>query len=104
MLLLLAFSLTQFVHFPSLRDVRGRIQGVIADTFGLDPKQMYLTKPTFFSRINSTIAKTQHDEYWHPHVDKVRHRTVTLSGGRLLELYLTELFGGGYVTSLFSNL
>lgn len=42
---------------------------------------VYLTKPTFFSRINSTAAKTQHDEYWHPHIDKVIHknRAVTPS-------------------------
>jgi len=55
-------------------DVRERIQAVIAETFGLDPTLMYLTKPTFFSRINSTAAKTQHDEYWHPHIDKVTDR------------------------------
>ncbi|KAJ4921560.1 hypothetical protein JOQ06_022421, partial [Pogonophryne albipinna] len=56
--------------FQLYKDVRGRIQAVIAETFGLDPALMFLTKPTFFSRINSTIAQTQHDEYWHPHIDK----------------------------------
>ncbi|TKS90168.1 2-oxoglutarate and iron-dependent oxygenase domain-containing protein 3 [Collichthys lucidus] len=63
------------------RNVRERIQAVIAETFDLDPAMVYLTKPTFFSRINSTAAKTQHDEYWHPHIDKVIHknRTVTPS-------------------------
>ena len=69
-----------YICFSPLRDVRGRIQTVIAETFDLDPTLMYLTKPTFFSRINSTVAKTQHDEYWHPHIDKVMHgnRVVTL--------------------------
>lgn len=66
-------SLLHIMPTPPWRDVRGRIQAVIAETFGLDPTQMYLTKPTFFSRINSTAAKTQHDEYWHPHIDKVMH-------------------------------
>ncbi|KAM9425391.1 2-oxoglutarate and iron-dependent oxygenase domain-containing protein 3 isoform 2-T2 [Pholidichthys leucotaenia] len=56
--------------FQLYSDVRGRIQAVIAETFGLNVTRMYLTKPTFFSRINSTVAKTQHDEYWHPHIDK----------------------------------
>ena len=51
--------------------MRARIQAVVAETFGLDPALMFLTKPTFFSRINSTVAQTQHDEYWHPHIDKV---------------------------------
>ncbi|KAK7918921.1 hypothetical protein WMY93_010205 [Mugilogobius chulae] len=57
--------------FQLYRDVRRRIQQTIANTFDLDADLMFLTKPTFFSRINSTEAKTQHDEYWHPHIDKV---------------------------------
>lgn len=55
-------------------DVRWRIQEKIAQTFGISSSAMYLTKPTFFSRINSTEAKTTHDEYWHPHIDKVSGR------------------------------
>lgn len=76
----------------SVRDVRGRIQAAIADTFALDPALMYLTKPTFFSRINSTAAQTQHDEYWHPHVDKVRleGRAVAASLQRGLNISLHQ--------------
>ncbi|XP_078135223.1 2-oxoglutarate and iron-dependent oxygenase domain-containing protein 3 isoform X2 [Sander vitreus] len=65
--------------FQLYRNVRGRIQAVIAETFGLDPTLMYLTKPTFFSRINSTTAKTQHDEYWHPHIDKAESLSSLLA-------------------------
>ncbi|XP_068889085.1 2-oxoglutarate and iron-dependent oxygenase domain-containing protein 3 isoform X2 [Aphelocoma coerulescens] len=56
--------------FALYRDVRQRIQQRIAQVFGISSSAMYLTKPTFFSRMNSTGAKTTHDEYWHPHVDK----------------------------------
>ncbi|KAM6050458.1 2-oxoglutarate and iron-dependent oxygenase domain-containing protein 3 isoform 3-T3 [Chlamydotis macqueenii] len=56
--------------FALYRDVRLRIQQRIAQAFGISSASMYLTKPTFFSRINNTEAKTTHDEYWHPHVDK----------------------------------
>ncbi|KAM7089188.1 2-oxoglutarate and iron-dependent oxygenase domain-containing protein 3 isoform 3-T3 [Ciconia maguari] len=56
--------------FALYRDVRRRIQQTIAQAFGISSASMYLTKPTFFSRINNTEAKTTHDEYWHPHVDK----------------------------------
>ncbi|XP_030389909.1 2-oxoglutarate and iron-dependent oxygenase domain-containing protein 3 isoform X6 [Gopherus evgoodei] len=56
--------------FQLYRDVRRRIQQTIAQAFGISSSSMYLTKPTFFSRINSTEAKTTHDEYWHPHIDK----------------------------------
>ncbi|NXS71720.1 OGFD3 protein, partial [Pandion haliaetus] len=49
--------------FALYRDVRQRIQQRIARAFGISSASMYLTKPTFFSRINNTEAKTTHDEY-----------------------------------------
>uniref|UniRef100_A0A673FN40 Urotensin-2 receptor 2 n=1 Tax=Sinocyclocheilus rhinocerous TaxID=307959 RepID=A0A673FN40_9TELE len=80
--------------FELYRDVRSRIQKVIAETFGLDSKQMYLTKPTFFSRINSTSAKTTHDEYWHPHIDKETYGSFDYMSLLYLSDYGLE-FGGG---------
>uniref|UniRef100_A0A3Q3VX23 Fe2OG dioxygenase domain-containing protein n=1 Tax=Mola mola TaxID=94237 RepID=A0A3Q3VX23_MOLML len=79
------------------RDVRGRIQTVIAETFGLDPTLMYLTKPTFFSRINSTVAKTQHDEYWHPHIDKVTYGSFDYTSLLYLSDYGSDFTGGRFV-------
>ncbi|XP_062859835.1 urotensin-2 receptor 2 [Trichomycterus rosablanca] len=80
--------------FMLYRTVRERIQKVIAETFGLDVTKLHLTKPTFFSRINSTSAKTTHDEYWHPHIDKVTYGSFDYTS----LLYLTDYgvdFGGG---------
>nr|XP_044600243.1 2-oxoglutarate and iron-dependent oxygenase domain-containing protein 3 isoform X2 [Equus asinus] len=57
--------------FQLYRDVRQKVQLAIAQAFGISASSLYLTKPTFFSRINSTEARTAHDEYWHAHVDKV---------------------------------
>lgn len=54
------------------RDIRQKVQLTIAEAFGISASLLHLTKPTFFSRINSTEAQTAHDEYWHAHVDKVR--------------------------------
>lgn len=51
--------------------IRRKIAKSISDKFGIDVNSIYLTHPTFFSRINNETAKTVHDEYWHPHVDKV---------------------------------
>lgn len=56
---------------PLGRDVRQKVQLAIAQAFGISASSLHLTKPTFFSRINSTEARTAHDEYWHAHVDKV---------------------------------
>uniref|UniRef100_A0AC11E3Y0 2-oxoglutarate and iron dependent oxygenase domain containing 3 n=1 Tax=Ovis aries TaxID=9940 RepID=A0AC11E3Y0_SHEEP len=57
--------------FQLYRDVRQKVQLAIAQAFGISASSLHLTKPTFFSRINSTEARTAHDEYWHAHVDKV---------------------------------
>uniref|UniRef100_A0A672IK90 Fe2OG dioxygenase domain-containing protein n=1 Tax=Salarias fasciatus TaxID=181472 RepID=A0A672IK90_SALFA len=83
--------------FQLYRDVRGRIQAIIAKTFGLDPTLMYLTKPTFFSRINSTAAKTQHDEYWHPHIDKVTYGSFDYTSLLYLSDYDSDFTGGRFV-------
>ncbi|XP_036853214.2 2-oxoglutarate and iron-dependent oxygenase domain-containing protein 3 isoform X3 [Manis javanica] len=57
--------------FQLYRHVRQKVQLAIAQAFGISASSLYLTKPTFFSRINSTEARTAHDEYWRAHVDKV---------------------------------
>ncbi|NXI36366.1 OGFD3 protein, partial [Galbula dea] len=80
--------------FALYRDVRQRIQERIAQAFGISSVSMYLTKPTFFSRINSTAARTAHDEYWHPHVDKVTYGSFDYTSLLYLSDY-TEDFGGG---------
>ncbi|XP_071430009.1 2-oxoglutarate and iron-dependent oxygenase domain-containing protein 3 isoform X2 [Pithys albifrons albifrons] len=80
--------------FALYRDVRQRIQQRIAQVFGISSASMYLTKPTFFSRMNSTEAKTAHDEYWHPHVDKVTYGSFDYTSLLYLSDY-TQDFGGG---------
>lgn len=55
--------------------MKTKIQHAVAHNFGVDIDKIYLTKPTFFSRITNKPAKTIHDEYWHPHVDKVWFET-----------------------------
>ncbi|KAM4623895.1 2-oxoglutarate and iron-dependent oxygenase domain-containing protein 3 [Polymixia lowei] len=83
--------------FELYRNVRSRIQAVIAETFGLEPSLMYLTKPTFFSRINSTTAKTQHDEYWHPHIDKVTYGSFDYTSLLYLSDYGSDFSGGRFI-------
>ncbi|NWU62512.1 OGFD3 protein, partial [Pterocles burchelli] len=80
--------------FALYRDVSPPLQQRIAQAFGINSASMYLTKPTFFSRINNTEAKTTHDEYWHPHVDKVTYGSFDYTSLLYLSDY-TEDFGGG---------
>ncbi|CAL8262756.1 unnamed protein product [Arctogadus glacialis] len=83
--------------FQLYSDVRARIQAVVAETFGLDPALMFLTKPTFFSRINSTVAQTQHDEYWHPHIDKVTYGSFDYTSLLYLSDYGSDFGGGRFI-------
>ncbi|XP_066560975.1 2-oxoglutarate and iron-dependent oxygenase domain-containing protein 3 isoform X1 [Amia ocellicauda] len=83
--------------FELYRSVRQRIQETIAQTFGLDSSRLYLTNPTFFSRINSTLAKTTHDEYWHPHIDKVTYGSFDYTSLLYLSDYGVDFGGGRFI-------
>lgn len=63
-------SVLQLYNFCS-QIIRRKIAKAIADKFAIDINAIYLTHPTFISRIDNTTANTIHDEYWHQHVDKV---------------------------------
>eukprot|EP00756_Hemistasia_phaeocysticola_P020538 Hpha_TRINITY_DN15724_c3_g1::TRINITY_DN15724_c3_g1_i3::g.40325::m.40325 len=43
---------------------------LVADTFGVGDRPLYLASPGFFSRMyGDRPVRSVHDEYWHPHVD-----------------------------------
>eukprot|EP00062_Callorhinchus_milii_P004469 gi/632942882/ref/XP_007886667.1/ PREDICTED: 2-oxoglutarate and iron-dependent oxygenase domain-containing protein 3 [Callorhinchus milii] len=83
--------------FRLYSELRWRIQQRVADTFGIDPNVLHLTKPTFFSRMNSTEAKTMHDEYWHPHIDKVTYGSFDYTSLLYLSDYKADFGGGRFV-------
>ncbi|KAM4663998.1 2-oxoglutarate and iron-dependent oxygenase domain-containing protein 3 [Discoglossus pictus] len=83
--------------FQLYRDVRLRIQQEIASTFGIETPSLYLTKPTFFSRMNSSEAKTTHDEYWHPHIDKVTYGSFDYTSLLYLSNYGQDFGGGRFI-------
>ncbi|XP_045630884.1 2-oxoglutarate and iron-dependent oxygenase domain-containing protein 3 isoform X2 [Ursus americanus] len=83
--------------FQLYRDVRRKVQLTIAQAFGISASSLYLTKPTFFSRINSTQARTAHDEYWHAHVDKVTYGSFDYTSLLYLSDYLDDFGGGRFV-------
>ncbi|XP_066444261.1 2-oxoglutarate and iron-dependent oxygenase domain-containing protein 3 isoform X2 [Eleutherodactylus coqui] len=83
--------------FQLYRNVKRRIQQEIARTFDLDANSLYLTKPTFFSRMNSSEAKTAHDEYWHPHIDKVTYGSFDYTSLLYLSDYSRDFGGGRFI-------
>lgn len=56
---------------PIFQAVKEKIKYAISHNFEVSSEKIYLTHPTFFSEITGKKAVTVHDEYWHPHVDKV---------------------------------
>ncbi|TKC53479.1 hypothetical protein EI555_014934 [Monodon monoceros] len=83
--------------FQLYRDLRQKVQLAIAQAFGISASLLHLTKPTFFSRINSTAARTAHDEYWHAHVDKVTYGSFDYTSLLYLSDYLDDFGGGRFV-------
>jgi hypothetical protein len=70
------------------------VKAAVAEHFGVRDEVMFLTHPTFFSRINNAEAKTLHDEYWHLHIDKETYPNFHYTS----LLYLTDKgvdFSGG---------
>uniref|UniRef100_A0A8D1H7H3 Prolyl 4-hydroxylase alpha subunit domain-containing protein n=1 Tax=Sus scrofa TaxID=9823 RepID=A0A8D1H7H3_PIG len=83
--------------FRLYRNVRQKVQLAIAQAFGISASSLHLTKPTFFSRINSTAARTAHDEYWHAHVDKVTYGSFDYTSLLYLSDYQDDFGGGRFV-------
>lgn len=83
--------------FQLYRDVRQKVQLAVAQAFGIGASALHLTKPTFFSRINSTAARTAHDEYWHAHVDKATYGSFDYTSLLYLSDYLEDFGGGRFV-------
>lgn len=83
--------------FEVYRSVKDRIRKAIATFFNIPVSKLYLTKPTFFSKMNTTEAKTIHDEYWHPHIDKVTYGSFHYTSLLYLSTYKKDFTGGRFV-------
>ncbi|KAL3875793.1 hypothetical protein ACJMK2_033709 [Sinanodonta woodiana] len=83
--------------FDIYREVKNKIHQAIANEFKIPLSKLYLTKPTFFSRMNMIEAKTVHDEYWHPHVDKVTYGSFHYTSLLYLSTYGKDFRGGRFI-------
>ena len=83
--------------FEVYKTVKNKIKATIAKEYGVRKSKLYLTKPTFFSRITSKPAKTEHDEYWHAHVDKTTYGSFDYTSLLYLSDYNKNFTGGRFV-------
>lgn len=77
--------------------VKNKVHQAVAAAFNVIPEKLYLTKPTFFSRMSTKVAKTVHDEYWHPHVDKQTYGSFHYTALVYLSSKGEEFDGGDFV-------
>lgn len=82
--------------FNIYRNVRNKIQQMIAFNFGISSNQLHLTHPTFFSEMTARPAKTIHDEYWHVHVDKETYPSFHYTSLLYLTDYGKDFTGGRF--------
>ena len=77
--------------------LKNKIHRAIADHFGINPSSLYLTKPTFFSRMTSAPAKTKHDQYWHSHIDKIQYGSFDYTALIYLTTFGEDFEGGQFI-------
>ncbi|XP_076288363.1 2-oxoglutarate and iron-dependent oxygenase domain-containing protein 3 [Lasioglossum baleicum] len=77
--------------------VKTKIHHAVAHNFGVPANKIYLTMPTFFSRMTNVSAKTIHDEYWHPHVDKETYKSFFYTSLLYLNDYGRDFEGGRFM-------
>eukprot|EP00041_Stephanoeca_diplocostata_P020184 m.447033 g.447033 ORF g.447033 m.447033 type:complete len:335 (+) comp21499_c0_seq4:76-1080(+) len=65
----LGISVYNEKDFALYKRAKRAVQTAVVNAFGVRG-DLFLTKPTFFSRIGNKSAITENDEYWHTHVDR----------------------------------
>ncbi|PIK53946.1 putative 2-oxoglutarate and iron-dependent oxygenase domain-containing protein 3-like [Apostichopus japonicus] len=83
--------------FQVYKSVSTKIRMAIATQFRVPYAKLYLTSPTFFSKMTNKPAKTIHDEYWHLHVDKETYSTFDYTSLLYLTDYKEDFQGGRFV-------
>jgi len=90
------FTQTEFAVY---RQVKDKIHKYIAKQFNIPTNDLYLTSPTFFSKLTELPAKNIHDEYWHLHIDKQTYKSFHYTSLLYLNTYYHHggFFGGRFV-------
>lgn len=78
-------------------EIKEKLMGVVAETWGIDQTRLNLAAPTFFSRLTNKKAVTENDQYWHKHVDTLQYRVFHYTGLVYLSDYSTDFEGGRFI-------
>ncbi|TRY69063.1 hypothetical protein TCAL_04139 [Tigriopus californicus] len=88
------FTRSEFEVYKSVKD---RVKAAVAEHFGLNNDHLFLSHPTFFSRITAAPAQTLHDEYWHVHIDKETYPSFHYTSLLYLTDFGIDFQGGSFV-------
>lgn len=88
------FDAKDFDVYSSVKD---RIRRNLAEHFQVEESSLFLTHPTFFSRLESRPAESLHDEYWHVHVDKETYPSFHYTSLLYLTDHNEDFQGGEFV-------
>uniref|UniRef100_A0A6B2LCF6 Fe2OG dioxygenase domain-containing protein n=1 Tax=Arcella intermedia TaxID=1963864 RepID=A0A6B2LCF6_9EUKA len=83
--------------FELLQSLIEEIKALIGKTFSVSAPSLYLTHPVFFTNISSKPALTDHDQYWHSHIDKQAYGTFVYTCLIYLSDYNQDFKGGLFV-------
>ncbi|CAO1318851.1 unnamed protein product [Diamesa serratosioi] len=83
--------------FTAYKLVKAKILHAISQQFRIDPQTLYLTQPTFFSKMTNITAKSVHDEYWHEHVDKDTYESFHYTSLVYLTNFSKDFTGGRFI-------
>ncbi|XP_055636213.1 2-oxoglutarate and iron-dependent oxygenase domain-containing protein 3-like isoform X2 [Toxorhynchites rutilus septentrionalis] len=83
-------------HMNTYKNVRDKVQQAISDNMKINKDSLFLTHPTFFSRLTNESAKTIHDEYWHPHIDKDTYSSFHYTSLLYLNDFGKDFTGGRF--------
>ncbi|CAH1398516.1 unnamed protein product [Nezara viridula] len=83
--------------FDLYKTVRRKVHEALAFSFDLPSEKLFLTKPTFFSRLTAKPPATVHDEYWHSHVDKETYESFHYTSLIYLNDFGIDFEGGRFV-------
>jgi len=84
-------------NMQKYKEIKEKLMGVVAETWGIDQGRLNLAAPTFFSRLTNKKAVTENDQYWHKHVDTLQYRVFHYTGLVYLSDYSTDFEGGRFI-------
>lgn len=79
------------------KTVKEKIQHAIAELFQIEPNNLFLTHPTFFSKLTNAEPKTSHDKYWLVHIDKETYESFHYTALLYLSDYGADFKGGRFI-------